>query len=225
MQVHTLHFKLTIGNDAHYTLVAFKEMCTTVPKVVSAVEEKPAHFCIRDIVPEDLTVEPNQQESKAPENSLPKESPVISLGEFLNRRYISNIADVKENLKHFNHNGGSQLRDQSPIDGRSYNNAMAETKCSNCRVVITPCNRRRKPRAKERLDFAVPKRGGQIVTGAKMDDTNRDEDVQIGDLTGTFRVTINGKTKDSGYENLSDETMQSGGENKVRSRVELGISH
>ena len=222
MQVHTLHFKLTIGNDAHYTLVAFKEMCTTVPKVVSAAEQKLAHFCIRDIVPEDLIIRPNQQKSKAPENSLPKEAPMILLGEFLNRHYINDIAGANENTVHFNHNGSSPLHDQSRIDGRPYGNAIAEMKCSNCQVIITPRSRR-KLRARE--TFAVTTRGGRIATKAKTDDMrNRDEDVQIDDLIGTFRVTGNGKTKDIGYENLSDETMTSGGENKVRSLVELGIS-
>jgi hypothetical protein len=55
MLVFYLRSMLIIGNDAHYTLVAFKEMCTKTPKSTQMVEEKEHNFPIRDLVPSDLT--------------------------------------------------------------------------------------------------------------------------------------------------------------------------
>jgi hypothetical protein len=45
-----------IGNDAHYTLAAFKHMCTGKRKELPAVGGKPDRFTIRDVQPEDFIV-------------------------------------------------------------------------------------------------------------------------------------------------------------------------
>ncbi len=59
MQVRLLGVYLTEGNDAHYTLAAFKEMCLKGPKKnkkpeISLNESVP--FVIRDIVPDDFLI-------------------------------------------------------------------------------------------------------------------------------------------------------------------------
>jgi hypothetical protein len=50
--------RLMVGNDAYYTLVAFKDMCLRDSTAEPVQEEKPTRFVIRDIVPEDLVVKP-----------------------------------------------------------------------------------------------------------------------------------------------------------------------
>ena len=57
---------LKAGNDAHYTLVGFKAMCTRSPKVGHVIEEKAPSFSIRDLVPDDLIVKPTNKKTSAP---------------------------------------------------------------------------------------------------------------------------------------------------------------
>ena len=66
MQVRSSKEKLKAGNDAHYTLVAFKAMCTKNPKVGHVIEEKAPRFSIRDLVPDDLIVKPTNEKSPGP---------------------------------------------------------------------------------------------------------------------------------------------------------------
>jgi hypothetical protein len=49
------------GNDAHYTLVPFRKMCTVVSTTKPAAKVKTTRFSIRDIVPDDLIVKPVEQ--------------------------------------------------------------------------------------------------------------------------------------------------------------------
>ena len=62
---------LKLGNDAHYTLVAFKAMCTRTPNVGHVIKEKAPVFSIRDLVPDDLIIKPT--------NEKPPASPVVDL--------------------------------------------------------------------------------------------------------------------------------------------------
>jgi len=78
------------GNDAHYTLVGFQEMCITTPKNHPVVEELPS-FSIRDLVADDLIVKTREEkpvqkkEKPVGENpAAPSDNPLISLDEFLN---------------------------------------------------------------------------------------------------------------------------------------------
>jgi hypothetical protein len=57
---------LTVGNDAYYTLVAFKDMCLRDSTAEPVEEEKPTRFVIRDIVPEDLLVKPGEAPATVP---------------------------------------------------------------------------------------------------------------------------------------------------------------
>jgi hypothetical protein len=66
MQVRSSKEMLNIGNDAHYTLVAFKAMCTRTPKVGHVIEEKTPTFSIRGLVPDDLVVKPTNKKPLAP---------------------------------------------------------------------------------------------------------------------------------------------------------------
>lgn len=69
-----------VGNDAYYTLVAFKEMCLKQPKEVKTSETKySVPFLIRDIIPEDLIV----TESKHTPQAQPKTDVKMDLTEFL----------------------------------------------------------------------------------------------------------------------------------------------
>ena len=79
-----------LGNDAHYTLVGFKEMCITIPKNPPVVEELPT-FSIRDLVADDLIAKsteekPSEKKEKPVEESPapPSDEPLISLHEFIN---------------------------------------------------------------------------------------------------------------------------------------------
>jgi hypothetical protein len=45
-----------LGNDAHYTLIAFEKMCITSSKSTSIMEQNPVRFSIRDLVPDDLII-------------------------------------------------------------------------------------------------------------------------------------------------------------------------
>ena len=79
-----------LGNDAHYTLVGFKEMCITTPKNPPVVEELPT-VSIRDLVADDLIAKsseekPSEKKEKPVEESAapPSDEPLISLDEFIN---------------------------------------------------------------------------------------------------------------------------------------------
>src|SRR5271154_1207549 len=79
-----------LGNDAHYTLVGFKEMCMTTPKNPPVVEE-PLTFSIRDLVADDLIAKsteekPSEKKQKPVEESPapPSDEPLISLDKFIN---------------------------------------------------------------------------------------------------------------------------------------------
>ena len=50
-----------VGNDAHYTLAAFKHMCTLDSAVLPVVEKEPIRFVIRDAEPEDFIVKPPKE--------------------------------------------------------------------------------------------------------------------------------------------------------------------
>jgi hypothetical protein len=56
---------LMAGNDANYTLTAFREMCLR-KSTVENVEEKSPRFAIRDVIPEDLIDKPSSNESATP---------------------------------------------------------------------------------------------------------------------------------------------------------------
>jgi len=80
--------KLILGNDAHYTLIGFQEMCVTTPKNPPVVEELPT-FSIRDLVADDLIVKTtDEKKEKSIGESLDgrydESEPLISLHEYLN---------------------------------------------------------------------------------------------------------------------------------------------
>jgi len=60
-----------VGNDAHYTLAAFKHMCTEESSMLAVVEKEPVRFVIRDLEPEDFIVK--SPKDKPP--TLPKPPP------------------------------------------------------------------------------------------------------------------------------------------------------
>lgn len=70
-----------VGNDAHYTLVAFREMCLRQPKEIKKPETKPhVPAVIRDIIPDDLKV----AEKKHVPATAEKTDDKIGLAAFLN---------------------------------------------------------------------------------------------------------------------------------------------
>jgi hypothetical protein len=81
-QVCSSKERLKIGNDAHYTLVAFKAMCTRSPTVQHVIKEKAPAFSIRDLVPNDLIDKPTNKKPPAPP---PVVDLKLTLSDFLSR--------------------------------------------------------------------------------------------------------------------------------------------
>lgn len=76
---------LTLGNDAHYTLAAFKHMVSNERKVMRVEDEGPIQFVLRDVETADFEVKapkekPPPREKPPPEQVAPAEVDLMSFG-------------------------------------------------------------------------------------------------------------------------------------------------
>lgn len=106
MLVHPILAWLTVGNDAHYTLAAFKHMVSNERKVVPVEHPGPIQFTLRDVEAADFEVKPPKEkppprEKPPPEQVAPANVDLMTFGDDGDEEYnrLYEIEDPQKKSK------------------------------------------------------------------------------------------------------------------------------